>query len=200
MISKMGYSKRGEKLSSCPGLLQPRAGFAAAEPGSSSTASESSLRLHWPLGTGVAGKWLLVQDNCSGAVADAKAGFKAEMDAPGWQREREEGGREGTGLRGAWQLAGSSGSRRQHTWSLQAAGDQSVAWPPPQGRCPHTELHVISQPAAFPGLDEKPAHISLGLLVSCGSELFTAQETQSCCLLLPQSSVKQPYDTWVHCK
>lgn len=108
-------------------------------------------------------------------MADAKAGFKAEMDAPSWQRGVEGGGRVGDRTEG--HLAGSSGCRRQHTWSLQAARDQSVACPPPQGRCPHTELHGISQPAAFPGLDERPAHISPWLPVSCRNALFTGAST-----------------------
>lgn len=92
----------------------------------------------------------MVQFNCSGAMAGAKAGLKAEMDAPGRQRGAEGGGKGGG--RTERRLAGSSGCGRQHTWSLQAAGDPSVACPPPQGRCPHTELHVTSQPAACSGL------------------------------------------------
>lgn len=68
---------------------------------------------------------LLVQVNCSGAVADAKTGFKAEMDAPGWQREREEAGRGRTGLRGAWQAAaGAEGS------IPGACRQQEISWWP----------------------------------------------------------------------
>lgn len=57
-------------------------------------------------------------------MADAKAGFKAEMDAPGWQRGAGGGGRGGDRAEG--HLVGSSGCKRQHTWSLQAAGSR---WP-----------------------------------------------------------------------
>lgn len=105
MISKMGYSKRGGKLSSCPDLPAAKNSSAAAEPG----APPQLLSAHCgrisssAQGRQVSGCW-------SSLIARGPWQMPRRVSKLKWmhvagREEWEEGGREGTGLRGTWRAA-----------------------------------------------------------------------------------------------
>lgn len=204
MISKMGYSRRGRKL--------PR--LACSQGQAEQALLQQSQQAPWLLRrahgsranpsvrarqvSGCWSSWIAV-----GAEADAKASLKAEMDAPDWQRWAAGAAGKGRGVQD-W---GSS----WHTWSpwdVTPVPRQGIIgqWPAHHHRSGSPTLSSIWGSSQRPPARQEVhwtggQHTSApGCWLSCGSALFTAQEPQFCCLLLPQSPGIQAYDTWVHCK
>lgn len=138
MISKMGYWRRGRNQIAAQARLQPKQAPLQQSPGALWLLLRAQLQPNKALGPGKADTQLLVQFNCGGAKADARAGLKAEMDAPGWQRSCRRGEREGTRTDRhlAW---------KPHTWSLQDVAPCGRGSPAdqPQGRFP--TLGSVSQ-------------------------------------------------------
>lgn len=103
MISKMGYSKRGEKLSSCPDLPAAKSRLCCCRARELLHCFREPAAAASALGTGVAGKWSSLI--AVGPWQMPRRVSKLKWMHPAGREEQEEGGREGAGLRGAWRAA-----------------------------------------------------------------------------------------------